>query len=84
VHTVAYLDSGSVSMVASAIVAGFAGIAVIIKMGFRRFLSLFSPTQRAALKAEKAAKQEREAAAASAAAATTPATGPEASQAPAS
>jgi hypothetical protein len=71
VHTVAYLDSGSVSMVVSAIVAGFAGIAVIIKMGFRRFLALFSPKQRAALKAEKAEKAaEREAAAAATATAT--------------
>ena len=70
-HTVAYLDSGSVSMVVSAIVAGFAGIAVVIKMGFRRFLALFSPKQRAALKAERAereAQKEREAAAAAAAA----------------
>jgi hypothetical protein len=66
VHTVAYLDSGSVSMVVSAIVAGFAGIAVVIKMGFRRVLALFSPSQRARLKAEKAekaAQREREAAA---------------------
>jgi hypothetical protein len=63
VHNVAYLDSGSVSMVVSAIVAGFAGLVVVIKMGFRRFLSLFSPKQRAALRAEKAAQAEREAAA---------------------
>lgn len=65
-HSLAYLDSSSVSMVVSAIVAGFAGIAVVIKLGFRRFLGLFSPKQRAALRAEKAAKEQQEAAAASA------------------
>jgi hypothetical protein len=50
----AYLDSGSVSLVVSAVVAGFAGILVVIKMGFRHFLSLFSPKKRAQLKEEKA------------------------------
>jgi hypothetical protein len=45
-------------MVVSAIVAGFAGIAVVIKLGFRRFLSLFSPKQRAALREEKAAREK--------------------------
>jgi hypothetical protein len=73
----AYLDSGSVSLVVSAVVAGFAGILVVIKMGFRHFLSIFSPKQRAALKDEKAqraaakealAAQEAEAAQAAAAA----------------
>jgi hypothetical protein len=64
VHTLAYLDSGSVSMFVSAIVAGFAGLAVVIKLGFRRFLALFSPRQRAALRAEKVAKAQQTAAAA--------------------
>ena len=68
-HRLAYLDSGSVSMFVSAIVAGFAGLAVVIKLGFRRFLALFSPRQRAALRAEKAAKEEHEATANTAAAA---------------
>jgi hypothetical protein len=54
VHRLAYLDSGSVSLVVSAVVAGFAGILVVVKMGFRHFTSLFSPKQRAALKEEKA------------------------------
>jgi hypothetical protein len=62
VRTLAYLDSGSVSMFVSAIVAGFAGLAVVIKLGFRRFLALFSPRQRAALRAEKAAQEQQEAA----------------------
>lgn len=50
---VAYLDANSVSLVTSAIVAGFAGIVVLFKMGFRRILAIFSPSQRAALRAEK-------------------------------
>jgi hypothetical protein len=54
----AYLDSGSVSLVVSAVVAGFAGVLVVIKMGFRHFLSIFSPKQRAALKDEKARRAE--------------------------
>ena len=70
-RTLAYLDSGSVSMFVSAIVAGFAGLAVVIKLGFRRFLALFSPRQRAALRAEKAAQEQQQAAAAAAAAQTT-------------
>lgn len=52
---VGYLDSSSVSMVASAIVAGFAGIVLVFKMGFRRVAALFSPRRRAELRAEKAA-----------------------------
>lgn len=52
----AYLDSGSVSMVTSAVVAGFAGIVVVFKMGFRRVASPFSRRQRATLRAEREAK----------------------------
>lgn len=52
---VGYLDSSSVSMVASAIVAGFAGVVLVFKMGFRRIAALFSPKRRAELRAEKAA-----------------------------
>lgn len=42
-------------MVASAIVAGFAGIVLVFKMGFRRVAAIFSPRRRAELRAEKAA-----------------------------
>ena len=73
-HRLAYLDSGSVSMFVSAIVAGFAGLAVVIKLGFRRFFAMFSPRQRAALRAEKAAKEaQKPAASTTAAAHSTPA-----------
>jgi hypothetical protein len=41
-----YLDAGSGSMIASAIAAGGAGIAVLVKVGFRRFTGLFSPKRR--------------------------------------
>lgn len=56
-RTAAYLDANSVSLVTSAIVAGFAGIVVLFKMGFRRILAIFSPSQRAALRAEKQGKK---------------------------
>lgn len=52
---VAYLDSSAVSMVASAVVAGFAGVVLVFKMGFRRLGALFSPKRRAALRAEREA-----------------------------
>lgn len=42
-------------MVASAIVAGFAGVVLVIKLGFRRIGGIFSPKRRTALRAEKAA-----------------------------
>jgi hypothetical protein len=35
-------------MIASAIAAGFAGMVVVFKMGFRRFIGLFSRKSRAA------------------------------------
>lgn len=56
-RTAAYLDANSVSLVTSAIVAGFAGIVVLFKMGFRRILAIFSSSQRAALRAEKQGKK---------------------------
>lgn len=62
-RSLAYLDAGSVSMVASAIVAGVAGIAVVMKMGFRRFLGVFSKKQKATFDAEQAARAEAKAAA---------------------
>lgn len=62
-RSLAYLDAASGSLVVSAIAGGIAGIAVVFKMGFRRFLAIFSPKQRAALKAEQAAKAEADAAA---------------------
>jgi hypothetical protein len=61
VRSLAYLDASSGSLIVSAIAGGIAGIAVVFKMGFRRFTALFSPKQRAALKAEKAAKADAQA-----------------------
>jgi len=60
----AYLDAGSGSLIASAIVAGFAGVAVVFKTGFRKVGLLFSPKRR------REAKQAREAEEAKLAAAT--------------
>lgn len=57
-RSLAYLDAASGSLIVSAIAGGLAGIAVVFKMGFRRFTALFSPKQRAALKAEEAARAE--------------------------
>lgn len=45
-HILGYLDPGSGSMIASAIAAGFAGVVVVFKMGFRRFAGLFMPSRR--------------------------------------
>jgi hypothetical protein len=61
VRSIAYLDSSSVSMVASAVVAGLAGVVVVLKMGFRRVTSVFSPARRAALRAEKASRASAQA-----------------------
>jgi len=47
-RTVAYLDAGSGSVIASAIAAGFAGVAVVVKMGWRRTLGALSPKRRRA------------------------------------
>jgi hypothetical protein len=46
----AYLDANSGSLIASAIAAGFAGIAVVFKMGWSRTLALLSPKKRKAAK----------------------------------
>jgi hypothetical protein len=55
---IAYLDANSGSLIASAIAAGFAGIAVVFKMGWSRTIGYFSPKKRReakeALAAEKA------------------------------
>jgi hypothetical protein len=50
----AYLDANSGSLIASAIAAGFAGIAVVFKMGWSRTLGFFSPKRRRAAKAAAA------------------------------
>jgi hypothetical protein len=47
----AYLDANSGSLIASAIAAGFAGIAVVFKMGWSRTIGVFSPKRRRAAKA---------------------------------
>jgi hypothetical protein len=57
VRLVAYLDAQSGSLIASAIAAGFAGIAVVFKVGWRRLVAMVSP---------KARREAKEAAAASA------------------
>jgi hypothetical protein len=56
VPTLAYLDAGSGSLIASAIVAGFAGIAVVFKTGFRRVTLLFSPKRRREARAAEATR----------------------------
>jgi hypothetical protein len=50
-----YLDAGSGSLVASALAAGGSGFLVLIKMGFKRFVSIFSPKRRRKLAEERAA-----------------------------
>lgn len=54
---VAYLDAGSGSMIASAIAAGFAGIAVVVKVGFRRTVGALSPKRRRAAAEARAAEK---------------------------
>ena len=61
----AYLDAGSGSLIASAIVAGFAGVAVVFKTGFRKMGLLFSPKRR---RQEREAKEAKLAAASASAA----------------
>jgi hypothetical protein len=53
-----YIDPGSGSLIVSAIVGGVAGMAVVFKMGWRRFVALFSPSARQRLKEERAAAAE--------------------------
>jgi hypothetical protein len=57
---IAYLDANSGSLIASAIAAGFAGIAVVFKMGFSRTLGFFSPKRRRAAKEAAAASAAAE------------------------
>ena len=40
---IAYLDANSGSLIASAIAAGFAGIAVVFKLGWSRTVGFFLP-----------------------------------------
>jgi hypothetical protein len=42
----AYLDASSGSLIASAIAAGFAGVAVVFKMGWARTAGFLSPKKR--------------------------------------
>jgi hypothetical protein len=58
VKVLAYLDAGSGSMIASAVAAGFAGIMVVIKMGFGRVFGALSPKKRREMAAAKAAEKE--------------------------
>ena len=59
---IAYLDANSGSLIASAIAAGFAGIAVVFKLGWSRTIGFFSPKRRRA--AKEAMRAAAEAAAA--------------------
>ena len=61
----AYLDAGSGSLIASAIVAGFAGVAVVFTTGFRKLGLLVSPKRR---RQEREAKEAKLAAASASAA----------------
>jgi hypothetical protein len=45
---IGYLDAGSGSMLLAAIAGGFAGIAVLVRLYWNRFLGLFSSRRRAA------------------------------------
>lgn len=51
----AYLDANSGSVIVSALVAGAAGVAVVVKTGWRRIVALVVPSKRAALRAEREA-----------------------------
>jgi hypothetical protein len=60
VRFLAYLDANSGSMIMAAIAGGLAGIAVLIKLWWRRFTALFSPERWARAKATEAAKASDE------------------------
>lgn len=45
---IAYLDGGTTSMLLAALAAGGAGVAVLVKMYWNRFLGLFSEKRRLA------------------------------------
>lgn len=53
----AYLDASSGSMIASAVAAGFAGIVVVVKMGFRRVFGALSPKRRREMAEARAAEK---------------------------
>jgi hypothetical protein len=53
---IAYLDANSGSLIASALAAGFAGIAVVFKMGWSRTIGFFSPKKRREAKEALAAE----------------------------
>jgi hypothetical protein len=57
-RVLAYLDANSGSLIASAIAAGFAGVAVVFKMGRARVAQVFSPKKRREAAAERAAETE--------------------------
>lgn len=48
-----YLDAGSGSMILAAVAGGAAGVAVLIRMYWNRFLGLFSPKRREAARAAR-------------------------------
>jgi hypothetical protein len=58
----AYLDANSGSLIASAIAAGFAGIAVVFKLGWSKTIGFFSPKKRRAAKEALAAEAAERAA----------------------
>jgi hypothetical protein len=51
---IAYLDAGSGSMLLAAIAGGLAGITVLVRLYWNRFLGLFSTKRRAAAAAAQA------------------------------
>ena len=54
-----YLDAGSGSMVASAVAAGFAGVAVVFKVAYRRTFGMLSPKRRRAMAEARAQATEK-------------------------
>ena len=68
----AYLDANSGSMIMAAVAGGLAGIAVLIKLWWRRFTALFVPSRRSGAMAEAAATDEAAAGAEAANAADVP------------
>ena len=54
-HVFSYLDANSGSMILAAVAGGAAGIAVLLKLYWNRFLGLFSKNRKA--KAEEARAQ---------------------------
>lgn len=61
VRNLGYVDAGTGSLIASLVAGGVAGIAVVFKTFGRRVLAIFSPSKRAALKAEREAAAAAEA-----------------------